>query len=93
LCAPRSCAGGYKLLDWKLPDYLVPDLKGFEVRAAGRLAPACGMRVRARAARGFWGTVPLHGARAPRLTPAPCRRAQLKPYVSYNRAPATPPKQ
>jgi hypothetical protein len=25
--------GGYRLLAWKLPDYVVPDLAGFEVRA------------------------------------------------------------
>ena len=24
--------GGYRLLAWKLPDYVVPDLTGFEVR-------------------------------------------------------------
>jgi hypothetical protein len=31
--------GGYRLLSWKLPDYVVPDLAGFEVRRrAGRSA-------------------------------------------------------
>ena len=27
--------GGYRLLDWKLPDYVVPDLTNFEVRSRG----------------------------------------------------------
>ena len=31
--ALRAPLGGYRLLEWKLPDYQVPDLKNFEARA------------------------------------------------------------
>jgi len=31
--------GGYRLLAWKLPDYVVPDLAGFEVRPSRARRP------------------------------------------------------
>jgi len=31
--ALRAPLGGYRLLEWKLPDYIVPDLKNFEARS------------------------------------------------------------
>ena len=46
--------GGYRLLAWKLPDYVVPDLAGFEVRARAGGAQAAQERARMRR-QGFWG--------------------------------------
>ena len=45
--------GGYRLLSWKLPDYVVPDLTGFEVRCRAwrRALRAAGPHV---LRQGFW---------------------------------------
>ena len=44
--------GGYRLLAWKLPDYVVPDLAGFEVRRR-RARRAARARAPHAAPRGF----------------------------------------
>ena len=71
--------GGYRLLPWKLPDYVVPDLTGFQVRRrAGRRAT--------RAARPACAASRVLGGSRSAAALRPPRAPQLKPYVSYTRA-------